>query len=128
MKPLLTGFLLFISAPSFALNFDVINCSIGPDASYSVLINLKSQRVELWEMAGTGVSYPALATDAITGHSFKRNKLSVKTSSTGQIELVFNGWGSGKWSHHKVLDRHLQYAIDENVNGVAELVECIEWR
>ena len=128
MKSLIVGLVLLGSLPTYAINYNVINCSIGYDAQYSVLINLKAKTVQLWEIAGPGVSYPALVTDNIARHAFNGNHLTVDTQKTGRINLSFDGWGSGAWKHNRLLDRFLQYAGDENVNGAVSLVECVEWR
>lgn len=120
--------MLLVNLPSFAMNFKAINCSIGYNAEYSVLINLKTNTVQLWEMAGSGVSYPALITDGIAKYASNGNRLTVETIRTGRIDLSFDGWGSGVWKHNRNLDRYLKYAGDENVNGAASLIECVEWR
>ncbi len=127
MKFFIIAFTLLLTLPSFATRGKVIDCSIGNDADYLVLINLEANQVQLWERAGSGVSYPALVTDRIQRQFYDGNKLMAQSEKFGRIDLSFNGWGRGQWKHNHKLDRHLQYVhAEDNSNGVAQLVECVQ--
>lgn len=129
MKFFTIALTLLLTLPSFATNRKVIDCSIGNDADYLVHINLEANQVQLWERAGSGVSYPALVTDKIQRHFYDGKKLMAQTERFGRIDLSFNGWGRGQWKHNNKLNPHLQYAYEEdNSNGVALLSECVEQR
>lgn len=132
MKSLLTIMGLLTSFTTMAGNPKIINCSLGSNYDYSVLIDLTSKKVELWEMAGSGVAYPSLASDIIIKQEIKGNTLTVETKKTGLISInTFwkqGGWGNGNWKHNYQLDSKLVYADSEsNSNGNAILFECVDW-
>lgn len=124
--------LFLVSFSAFADKPMVINCTIGANYDYSVLINLTSKKVELWEMAGSGVAYPSLMSDTIIKQGIKGNILTLETKATGHISITTawkqGGWGEGTWKHNRLLDSRLKYADpDSNANGSATLFECVDW-
>ena len=132
MKSFLAIILLLTSFSALANKPEIINCTLGSNYDYSVLINLTSKKVELWEMAGSGVAYPSLASDIIVKQEIKGNILILETSRTGRISITTfwkqGGWGEGSWKHNRLLDPKLEYAdTDSNSNGNATLFECVDW-